>query len=239
MPFFLGRNPHDPERLARGLMAAPAPMPYLPLLDRSAIDPQPSTWDNDQTPDCTTAGLANSLTAQGVILSAPPIIAANKPLSLYATIKGMPGATEQQLAATDGAVMMDVLDYVETNGFDVGGQVPMVPVQRFVIHNAREAIAGVMCDKKTTVGYLGIRLYARDMDVIGQGPWTAKIADSGDLVGGHCLLSWDYAKGLSDNDLLSLLTWGIKQPASWAWLMERLDESHGLEWPQLALAAIA
>jgi len=151
----------------------------------------------------------------------------------------MPGATEQQLAATDGLVMQDVLDWVADKGFDVGQQDPMVPVQRFVIHNARESIAGAMCSETTIVGYLGIRLYTRDMNIVGQGPWTAKIADSGASIGGHCLLAWDYAKGLGDDDLLTLLTWGIKQPASWAWLMERLDESHGLEWPQLAPAAIA
>jgi hypothetical protein len=195
-------------------------------------------WGNNDLADCTCAGLANSLTAQGVIRSAPPVIAAGKPQALYAAVLGIPGATEQQLEATDGLVIMDVLDYVTTNGFDVGEQAPMVPIQRFVVHNARESIAGVMCNEPTTVGYLGIRIYSKDMATIGQGPWTAKIAGSGDIVSGHCLLSWDYA-GLGDDDLVTLLTWGGRQPATWGWLMERLDESHAMEWPQLAPALIA
>ena len=236
MTFGLGRLPHHSERLAKALAAAPAPALYRYVLDRGSIDPMPAMWGNDVGPTCTVAGLANSAIAQGVVRSAPPVITDGTPQSLYAIVIGMPGATEDQINATDGAIAMDVLDFAAVNGFDVGGQAPLVPVQRFPIWNTREAIAGAMCDERTVVAYLGIRLYERDMATIGQGPLTAAVADSGALVGGHVLLAWDYPTGLRDYNLVTLLTWAARQPASWAWLMERLDEAHGLEWPQLVKA---
>jgi hypothetical protein len=234
----LGRLPHAPERLARGLMSAPAPMLYRYQLDRGAIDPQPQMWGNADGPTCTVAGLANGAIAQGIIRSAPPVIGDGKPQALYAIVDGIPGATEEQINATDGLVVMDLLDYVSTNGFDAGEQVPLVPVQRFVVHNAREAIAGCMCNERIVTAYLGIRLYQRDMDTMGAGPLVAPIADSGEMVGGHALLAWDYPKGLGDADLVTLLTWAARQPVSWKWLLERLDETHAIEWPQLAAAPV-
>lgn len=230
----LGRLPHHPERLARALAAAPEPAMYRYQLDRTAIDPLPAMWGNDVGPTCTVAGLANSATAQGVIRSAPPVIADGRPQALYATVKGVP---VEQINTTDGAVAMDVIDYAAVNGFDVGEQVPLVPIQHYPVWNTREAIAGAMCDERTVVAYLGIRLYERDMDTIGRGPLVARIADSGALVGGHIALGWDYPVGMRDDNLVTLLTWAARQPASWAWLLERLDEAHGLEWPQLRAAA--
>ena len=234
MNFSLGRLPHSPEQLARGLMAAPPPLPYLPQLDRSAIDYQPGLFGNDELPDCTTVGIANSATASGLLRSAPPVIIDGKPQRLYADVIGQPDASDAVLAATDGAVVMDVLNHVATLGFDAGQQVPLVPIPR-TIHNARQAIAGVTCAETLGVGYLGIRLYQRDMDTVGQGPWTAAVNDSGPFVGGHLLLSWDYT-GRGNDALVRFATWGMLQPGTWAWLMERLDESHGLEWPQLKAA---
>ena len=230
----LGRLPHDPERLAHGLMAAPAPLPYLPQLDRSAIPFEPGLWGNNELPDCTAVGVANSALASGLLRSAAPVIVDGKPQRLYGAVIGQPDASDDVLAATQGAYVMDVMNHVATHGFDAGQQVPLVPIPR-TIHNAREAIAGVMCHKRLGVGYLGIRLYQRDIDTVGQGPWTASVDESGEMVGGHLLLSWDYA-GLMDDDLVRLPTWGMLQPASWAWLLERLDEAHGLEWPQLSAA---
>jgi hypothetical protein len=236
MTFCLGRLPHSPERLARGLMSAPAPMLYRYQLDRSAIDYQPGLWGNGTIPDCTAVGVANAALASGLLRSATPVITDGKPQALYADVIGMPGASDAQLAATDGAMAMDMLNDVATHGFDAGQQVPLVPIPR-TVPNSREAIAGLMCNRLLGVAYLGIRLYQGDMDTFGQGPWVAPIAASGALVGGHVLLAWDYPVGLADADLTRLATWAALQPASWAWIMERLDETHGLEWPQLKAAA--
>ena len=238
MTFCFGRLSHHPERLARALAASPAPVQplYRFVLDRGDIDPLPSMWGNDTGPTCTVAGLANGATAQGVVRSAPPVIAEGKPQALYAIVDGMPGATQQEIDATEGLVVMDLLDYVITNGFDAGQQVPLVPIQRYAIPNTREAIAGAMCDEKIVTAYLGIRLYEADMAMFGKGPLVAPIANSGALVGGHVLLGWDYPKGLRDYNLTTLITWGARQPVSWEWLMERLDETHAIEWPQLQAA---
>lgn len=226
----LGRCPHDPARLA----AAPDLHRYgltapRPSLDRSGIAFQPGLYDNDQLPDCTVAGLANAATASALALgAAPPMINAVAIPTFYARAIGQPAATNAQLAATDGAVMLDVIELAATSGFDVGEQVPLVP-SFGTAQTTKAAVASVTAD--LGAGYLGIRLYQRDMDMIGQGPWTAAVADSGDAVGGHCLLSWDYAS-LNDDGLVRLATWGILQPAAWEWLIERLDEVHGLVWPQ-------
>jgi hypothetical protein len=83
-------------------------------------------------------------------------------------------------------------------------------------------------------GYWGVTLRERDMerDVL----WdVADGRDDGAVVGGHCLISWDYT-GLADDALVRLGTWGDWQMATWEWVRARLDEAHGLVWRQLVRA---
>lgn len=232
MTLCFGRLQHDPGRLA----AAPSlhrfglPEPK-PVLDRSKIDFEPGMYANDIIPDCTAAGLANYATGSSLVAgAAPPFIVSSKVPAFYGDCLNMPGATIDQLAKTNGAVMMDVLDRAYSQGFDIGQQVPLVPVPG-TVQPVKEAIAATTDQRGAC--YLGIRIYQRDEDTFGQGPWTALPSDSGAFLSGHAVVSWDYA-GLQDSDMVRVATWGALQPATWEWLLSRLDEAHGLIWPQLA-----
>ncbi len=59
--------------------------------------------------------------------------------------------------------------------------------------------------------------------------------DDGAVAGGHALIAWDYTS-LSDDGLVRLGTWGVWQPATWAWVAARLEEAHAIVWRQLARA---
>ena len=58
--------------------------------------------------------------------------------------------------------------------------------------------------------------------------WDAGL-DDGAIVGGHCIVAWDYA-GLADDATVRVATWGQWQPATWRWLAARLDEAYALLW---------
>lgn len=234
----LGRLPHPPERLARAVMAARLGIVKPPpTLNRSALDYQPQTFSNDIAPDCTAVGLANAAISYGVVFGGgPPPIDPSAPLDFYGVCIGQPGASEKQLATTEGAVLLDVIGNACTNGWTAktyadGTKDLLVPVHE-PIPNTREAIAETLIQMAVEVG---VRLYQRDMDTFGQGPWTASPADSGPLVGGHAFDPWDY-QGLMDDDLIRIATWGTLQTATLSWLMARIDEAHGIHYPQLKRA---
>ena len=225
----LGRLPADPAALARAPTLAAhrfAAMPPPPRLDRSHIAFQPGLYGNDHLPDCTAAGLANAAGMVAAINGFELAIDADKVPLFYAACVGVP-ATDAAMEATDGAMLLDVLTRQVQSGFDVGLPVPMVglhgtlPLQRSVLASAMARLGHT---------YLGVTLLERDMDQAAV--WDVS-ADDGAVVGGHCVVAWDYG-GLGDGDTVRLATWGGWQPATWQWLAARLDEAHGLVWRQLA-----
>lgn len=223
----LGRLQHDPARLAlapRLVAASPPP----PVLDRSAVDFSPMLYQNNVLPNCSAVGLANSARAAAALAGFDLVVDPDSVPAYYAACIGRPGASEAELEATEGAVLMDVLDYMQANGFEVGQQVPLVANYDTVSADSRSAIASAMT--RPGAGYWGVDLYERDMELLPV--WDDDGRDPGALVGGHCLLAFDYA-GLNDQDTIRLGTWGAWQPATWRWAMSRLREAHGVTWPQI------
>ena len=230
----LGRLPADPARLARTPSLAShrfAAVPPPVRLDRSAIEFQPGLYGNDYLPDCSAAGLTNAAGMVAAINGYTLAIDADKVPPFYAACVGC-DPTDAAMEATDGAMLLDVLQRQLQSGFDVGEQVPLIglhgtlPLQRSVIANA-------MC--RLGHAYLGVTLLERDMEpaVV----WDVQPGrDDGAVVGGHCVVGWDYG-GLGDGDTLRLATWGGWQRATWQWLAARLDEAHALVWRQLAAAS--
>ena len=236
-----GRLPHSPERLA----AAPALRRYglappPPVVDRSTIDFTPDAYQNQVLPDCTAATLANTAQAASWALTgvAEMIDPATVP-AFYAASIGKPGATTAELEATDGAAILDVLAWQSRNGFDCGQQAPLVASFGVIEATDRDGIAAAVAHLGHC--YIGIRLYQRDMDTFGVGPWDDDGSDPGPLVGLHATFIWSYV-GLGDTDLVQVGTWGAWQPASWAWVSARTDEAHGLLWgdraPSIDYAAL-
>jgi hypothetical protein len=226
----LGRLPHDPARVASAPSLAAhrfaAAAPPRAVVDRSGIPFSPGLYQNDSLPDCTAAGLANAASAvawaeQGF----QPVIQPALVVDFYAACINRPSATDAELMATDGAVMLDVLTRQATLGFDVGQQVPLVGLfGTLPLANIPHAI------DRLSHAYLGVTLRERDMDMAAL--WDVQDGrDDGAVVGGHCLVAWDYT-GLQDGDTVRLVTWGQFQPATWPWLRARVDEAYALTWRQ-------
>lgn len=227
----LGRLPHDPAAIAAapahrfGVSIPPA------VLDRSAVPFTSELYDNDTLPDCTAVGLANAARAVAALNGFGLVVESDLVPPFYAGCVGC-AATHPAMAATDGAVILDVLTRQAALGFDVGPQ-SLVGLHGTVALN-RPALA--LSIAQLGVGYWGVTLHERDMEVYGQAPWDVQPGrDDGAAVGGHCVIVFDYT-GLGDQDTVRLGTWGMWQPATWAWVAARLDEAHGLVWRQLARA---
>jgi len=187
----------------------------------------PALYQNDTLPDCTAVSLANA--ARGVAALNGYQLAVDPACvpSFYAGCVGNP----TDLAATDGAVMLDVLQIQASQGFDIGTQ-RLAGLSGTLDVASRSALAlGIA---RLGTGYWGVTLRERDMQ---RGPvWDVQAGrDDGDVVGGHAVIAWDYT-GLADSDTVRIGTWGGWQPATWAWVAARLDEAHGIVWRQLARA---
>ena len=128
--FRLGRLPCDQQALAEApaIMAGRyAAMPPPATCDRRDIAYQPRMFANNDLPDCSAAGLANGMLAVGAIAGFEPVIDDTLVPAFYAGCVGCE-PTEAAMAATDGAVLLDVLAWQDRHGFDVGQQVPLVAV---------------------------------------------------------------------------------------------------------------
>lgn len=58
----------------------------------------------------------------------------------------------------------------------------------------------------------------------GQQVWDVVNPDGG-IEGGHCMVSASYTP-----DRIDFITWGMNQPATWAWWLDYVDECHVLVW---------
>jgi hypothetical protein len=198
-------------------------------LDRSAIEFHPGLFGNDYLPDCSAAGLANAAGMVAAINGYTLAIDADKVPPFYAACVGC-DPTDAAMMATDGAMLLDVLQRQMQTGFDVGEQAPLIglhgtlPLDRSVLASAMAHLGHV---------YAGVTLHEQDMD-------SADVWDlsdgAGDVVGGHCIVLTDYT-GLTDTDAVCFATWGRWQSCTWRWLAARLDEAHACVWRQLAAAS--
>jgi len=229
----LGRRPHDPAAIARapslyGHRMASLPPP--PKLIRDHVAYQPEMDDNDQIGDCAEAGLANDARATAILDGFSIDIPTDKTVGLYSAVAGyVPGDP-----STDrGTVLLELLRYQLTNGFDIGGQTPLVGDFATFDPNDRALFANAMA--RCNTAYIGVNLAAAD-EV--SNTWDINTpASAGDPTpgswGGHLLLAWSYT-GLGDDDVVTLVTWGsLLYTATWRWLASRCDEAHIVIWRQL------
>jgi len=224
-----GRLPADPARIA----AAPSLRKYglvppPPVVNRDDVPFTPELYENDVLPDCTAVTLANcAQAASWALTGAGEFIDPASVPSFYAASIGHAGESDAALAATDGAVLLDVLAFQSRSGFHVGQQAPLVASFGTVDPTDRAGIAAAVYHLGACA--LGVTLHQKDMDTFGAGVWDDDGSDQGAVVGGHALFAWAYT-GLSDDDLVQVGTWGNWQYATWRFLAARLDEAHGLMW---------
>lgn len=223
----LGRLAHDPVALAAAPGHRFGVIPPPKSVDRGAINFQPRLYHNDTLPDCTAVALANA--ARGVAALNGYELVVNDELvpAFYSACVGNP----PDLGATDGAVMLDVLQRQAQQGFDIGPQRLFGAFGTIAVKSRAALALGI---SRLGAGYWGVMLRERDMQ---EAPlWDVQDGrDDGAVVGRHALIAWDYTS-LADEGVLRLGTWGAWQEATWAWVAARLDEAHGLVWRQLARA---
>lgn len=215
----------------RAFMARKAPF----RLHRERIDPAPHMLGNDMLGDCTAAGIGNHIRATAALGGYQIAVDTADAVRFYARSTGyVPGNP-----LTDrGGAEVDVLTTALRTGYALAEQT-LFPLWGSVdgadLNGIRNITAGL------SAAYLGVRLAVADMWEDDNGApapvWdTATPASHGDptpgSAGGHCLLLWDY-NGTADTDLITLLTWGSVQKATWRWLRSRIMEAHGLAWRQL------
>ena len=221
----LGRLPHDPAALAAVPVHRFGAVPPPPALDRRGVEFAPELYGNDTLPDCTAAALSNAARAVAALNGYGLVVYPEMVPLFYSSCVGYP----VNLAATDGAVVLDVLRRQMIEGFDIGPQVlsgefgTLDPASRSGLATGLAHLGPV---------YLGVTL--RDREMQGGAVWDVLPGrDDGPIVGGHAVIGWDYA-GLGDGDTVRIGTWGRWQDVTWRWLAARLDEAHGLVWRQLA-----
>lgn len=223
----LGRLPHDPARVAR-VATHRAALAVPPRLIRDPGLWRPMLGGNDALPTCTAVGLVNTAMAYAWAKQATgTLIDEARVPAIYAASIGRPDATDAQLAATDGAVMLDVLAWQAGGMIEVGQQTRLLALYRAIAPGDRGSLASAML----TCGavYAGVSLLLADQ---ADGDWLEPHAGAQQPWGGHALTLWGYT-GLRDEDLVWVGTWGAWRRASWAWIHARLAEAYALTWPQL------
>ena len=221
--FQLGRHEHNPVLVAHApklKYGLPRPPAFMKILDFT-----PGMYDNDKLPDCTAAAITNHARAFSVALSATdiPVDAAKVPEFYARTI----GVTDlSQLAASQGAQMLDAIKTQQLGGLDVGEQTSLV-ADYATCPNDRLSLASAMAQFGAL--YIGGSLTIQDQAT---GVWHTDITARRGSWGRHAFISAGYT-GLQDNDLVHCGTWGTWQGATWQWLEAALDEAYVLLWRQL------
>lgn len=231
MTYRFGRLPHSPEVFSaapRHLFGAVLPPP---VVDRRSVSYIPGLYFNDSLPDCSAVGLVNAARAvsalNGFELNIDPV----KIPQFYASVVGCP-SDFPSIAKTEGAILIDVLSKQERTGFNIGNDL-LVAAWGTIDPTSRSDLA--LAISKFGSVYIGVSLRERDMETVGH-TWSIQPGrDDGNVVGGHCVTIFDYL-GLSDSSTVRIGTWGILQTATWEWVQNRIDESYGLVWRQLAKA---
>ncbi|WP_039904938.1 hypothetical protein [Acetobacter tropicalis] len=216
-------RPLQPRLSGLRMMARKAPA----RLVRNHIDPAPLMLGNDQIGDCTSVGLANHLRATAALAGYQIDVATGDAVRFYSESTGY----DPRDPDTDqGGVEVDVLGIAGRDGYHLDSGA-FYPLWGSIDPQDRNALALIVAGMGAA--YLGVQLAQAD-----QAPGVWDIDRAGDNTpgswGGHCLLLWDYT-GLADDDQVTLLTWGMRQKATWRWVRSRIMEAHGLIWPQMVL----
>lgn len=141
-------------------------------------------------------------------------------LSFFSKLAGC-ADNDAARAATDGLVILDVLENALSGGFDTGAQTPLVPRFRAIDVTSPAAIKDAIFT--TGTAYIGVLL--RESDMRPGASWTGGLATAGAVVGGHCISGWNYGA-----HTFGLATWGESIEADEAWLMSRIEEAYALSW---------
>lgn len=229
-----GLIPHDPVKLAKAPRIdkhALASMVSPTTLNRAGINYLPLLGDNDKIGDCTSVGLANYAIGVGSLTQSPPPIDTAHIVDFYShstnydPSKVLPNGTNP----TDtGAQELDILAYQLQHGYKINNDLLVGDWATYIPQDGN-----LMRNVVTYYGlsYLGVALGLADQT---DNVWDT--TNPGDQTPGswgyHSLNIWDF-DGIGDTDLVSLVTWGSIQKATWRWIRSRVTEAHVVIFRQL------
>lgn len=225
----LGRQPHDPAVIARMPTLAGHPlasMPVEPTLNRDNVNFWPGLYGNDTIGDCSAVGLANAARAQAALSGFDIPMPQPKVIGFYSASTGYNPADP---STDQGGRLADVLAFQLRNGFDHGGQDLLAG--DFATFNPTDLDTHRRVMAQCGTGYLGVRLLEADKSA---DVWDAERPPqpSDPVWGDHCMLSFAYT-ATGETDLVTGITWGMRQPFTWRWLRFRCEEAHVVYWRQL------
>lgn len=199
-----------------------------PKCDRSGTPFLPRLGHNDLYGDCTAVGLQNSAIGFMALNGSGLVSSDQDALTFYHQSTGF---NPNDLATDRGGIEVDVLAFAAANGIQLGHS-KLFPLWGSVNPQSRNDLA-LACSDLGAI-YLGVALAESDQDSIGS-VWDT--TTPGDQTPGswgyHCLLLWDYT-ALDDDAIVTLVSWGKLQKATWRWAKSRITEAHAIIWPQLA-----
>lgn len=181
-----------------------------------------------ETPDCTTAALADVAIGTALILTGvqPTVVPARVP-AFYGRSIGMPGATLDQLAATDGADPLAVLKCAVATGFDVLPQGELVPYPNRVDLSRGGLLSGL----RRACLYTAVTLDQRDEQDMLAGRVLDLGGTRGNIVGGHMWCEVDAPSGVEDDTApVRIVTYGGVVQTTVRWRLARAAASFLLHW---------
>ncbi len=238
----LGLVPHVPQQLAMAPQLGGHPLASMtapPKMLRPFASYVPTLGDNDKVGDCTCVGIANYALGVSALNNFSLDIPTTNILDLYTNSCGynpnVPPMSNGENPTDKGGNEANVLKYQVQNGFKI---VNDSLVADWATYNPLDLNLMRNVISYYGLSYLGVALALSDQK---PGVWdTNTPAASGDSTPGswgyHCLDIWEY-DGTDDDSLVTLVTWGTFQQATWRWVKSRLTEAHLLMFRSLASPA--
>jgi hypothetical protein len=198
------------------------------VLDRHAVDFTPCLDGNDRLSNCTVVSVANMIRGRAALNGYHAYVDTAKVIEFFLAAAGNP----PDPSTIEGLIYLNVINRQATLGFDTGhDKLYGIPG---TVGISRNSLAVAM-NELGSVG-MGIILKQKDMPTAIPTPVLDIGPNDGVEVGGHAVIGFDYT-GLGDLDTVRMGTWGYWQNVTWRWLESRIDEAHGISWPQLKAAS--
>jgi len=181
---------------------------------------------NDRLGCCTIAGVAHAAQAVGVIGGCERIMTDAEVVSNYQRFGYVPGD-----ASTDqGAVEEDVLNVWLNDGLTIGAAVDRIDAYATI----RPAATGLARYALNAFGivYVGVNMpLAAQSQQIWDAPAVLGADDQPGSWGGHCMLLITAEPDHDSDNLVTFVTWGMLQQATWRWWRTYCDEAHAVDHP--------
>jgi hypothetical protein len=181
---------------------------------------------NDKIGSCTIAGVAHAAQLAGVIAGHERIMSDAEVVTNYSLFGYRPSA-----AATDqGAAEESVLQAWLTSGLTIGGAVDRIDAYATIAPDNTPLV-------RTALREFGIVYMGASMPIAAQGqivwdpPATLSPVDEPGSWGGHCMLLIEAEPDDHPDNLVTFVTWGTLQRATWRWWRTYCEESHAVDHP--------